>query len=83
MRNSTHQRIAIFTTTRTHSKSTDPCNLQESTKQVGAKSERTTTTTKQLKCNKVQTSQLNIKQKQHQAQYSKNTGRNFSRIPKK
>jgi hypothetical protein len=41
------------------------------------KSERTTTTTKQLKYNKIQISHLIIKQKQHPAQYSKNTGRNF------
>jgi hypothetical protein len=41
------------------------------TKQVGAKSETTTTTTEQLKCNKILISQLNIKKKQHPAQYSK------------
>jgi hypothetical protein len=34
--NSTNQRVATISTTRTQSTSTDPWNLQESTKQVGA-----------------------------------------------
>jgi hypothetical protein len=41
------------------------------------KSERTTTTTEQLKCNKILISHLNIKKKQRPAQYSKIQGKLF------
>jgi hypothetical protein len=75
--NSTNQCVAIFTTTRTHSISTDLWNLQESTKQVGA------TKWKNHHNNKTTEVQRNAnltpqhQAKQHPAPYSIPTGRTF------